>query len=132
MSKSYGNTISLRGTPSVTRKKSTMQTDPARMRRTDPGEPERCPVWQLHAIYSDDDAKPGCTGLPQPGIGCLDCKNAGAGGDPEGAEALHSAAALSGRSFAAAQHHRRRLRARARLAQKRCATCARRWAWTTQ
>lgn len=76
MSKSYGNTINLReDADSVTRKVRTMQTDPARMRRTDPGEPERCPVWQLHAIYSDEDtlswAQQGCRSA---GIGCLECK----------------------------------------------------------
>ena len=76
MSKSYGNTINLReDADSVTRKIRTMQTDPARMRRTDPGDPERCPVWQLHAIYSDEDtlswAQQGCRSA---GIGCLECK----------------------------------------------------------
>ncbi len=76
MSKSYGNTIYLReDAESVTRKIRTMQTDPARVRRTDPGEPERCPVWQLHAIYSDEStrgwAQEGCRSA---GIGCLECK----------------------------------------------------------
>ena len=76
MSKSYGNTINLReDAESVTRKVRTMQTDPARMRRTDPGEPERCPVWQLHAIYSDESTlgwvQDGCR---KAGIGCLECK----------------------------------------------------------
>ena len=76
MSKSYGNTINLReDAESVTRKVRTMQTDPARMRRTDPGEPERCPVWQLHAIYSGEETlawvQQGCRSA---GIGCLECK----------------------------------------------------------
>ena len=76
MSKSYGNTINLReDAESATRKVRTMQTDPARMRRTDPGEPERCPVWQLHAIYSDESTlgwvQDGCR---KAGIGCLECK----------------------------------------------------------
>ncbi len=76
MSKSYGNTIYLReDADSVTRKIRTMQTDPARVRRTDPGEPERCPVWQLHAIYSDEStrgwAQEGCRSAD---IGCLECK----------------------------------------------------------
>ena len=76
MSKSYGNTINLReDAESVTRKVRTMQTDPARVRRTDPGEPERCPVWQLHAIYSGEDTlawvQQGCRSA---GIGCLECK----------------------------------------------------------
>ena len=76
MSKSYGNTISLREEPeAVTRKIRTMPTDPARVRRTDPGTPEKCPVWQLHQVYSGDDVKAwvrqGCTSA---GIGCIECK----------------------------------------------------------
>lgn len=78
MSKSYGNTILLReDTKMLQDKIKTMQTDPARVRRTDPGEPERCPVWQLHKVYSDEQTKAwvqeGCTSA---GIGCLDCKAA--------------------------------------------------------
>tara|TARA_E500000331_G_scaffold260143_1_gene251042 strand:+ start:861 stop:2039 length:1179 start_codon:yes stop_codon:yes gene_type:complete len=76
MSKSYGNTISLREDPdSVDKKIRTMTTDPARVRRTDPGDPEKCPVFDLHKIYSDDErrqwVKDGCTSA---GIGCIDCK----------------------------------------------------------
>ncbi len=76
MSKSYGNTISLREAPEEVEKKlRTMPTDPARVRRTDAGDPEKCPVWQLHAVYSNDEVKAwvqeGCTSA---GIGCLDCK----------------------------------------------------------
>jgi tryptophanyl-tRNA synthetase len=76
MSKSYGNAIELRDEPaSVTRKIRTMPTDPARVKRSDPGNPERCPVWQLHLVYSDAERKEwvrqGCTTA---GIGCLDCK----------------------------------------------------------
>jgi tryptophanyl-tRNA synthetase len=76
MSKSYNNTIGLREDPdSVDKKLRTMQTDPARVRRTDPGDPEKCPVWELHKIYSDEQTlewvKDGCTTA---GIGCLDCK----------------------------------------------------------
>lgn len=76
MSKSYGNTISLRENPSVVEDKiRTMPTDPARVRRTDPGEPDKCPVWNLHQVYSDDDLKnwvvDGCTTAK---IGCIDCK----------------------------------------------------------
>jgi tryptophanyl-tRNA synthetase len=76
MSKSYGNAILMREDPAeVTRKVRTMQTDPARMRRTDPGNPENCPVWPLHQIYSDQATREwvvqGCTTA---GIGCLDCK----------------------------------------------------------
>ncbi len=76
MSKSYGNTISLREAPeSVTQKLRTMPTDPARVRRTDPGDPRKCPVWKWHEVYSNDDVRnwvrEGCTSA---GIGCLDCK----------------------------------------------------------
>jgi tryptophanyl-tRNA synthetase len=76
MSKSYGNSIFLREEPAeVTQKIRTMQTDPARVRRTDPGNPEKCPVWGLHKIYSDAATKDwvvqGCTTA---GIGCLECK----------------------------------------------------------
>ena len=76
MSKSTGNAIFLREDPAeVTRKVRTMQTDPARVRRTDPGNPEACPVWPLHQIYSDQATRDwvwkGCTTA---GIGCLECK----------------------------------------------------------
>jgi len=76
MSKSYGNTIGLREDPAVVSEKlRTMQTDPARARRTDPGNPEKCPVWDLHKIYSGEATQKwvveGCTTA---GIGCLDCK----------------------------------------------------------
>jgi tryptophanyl-tRNA synthetase len=76
MSKSYHNTISLRETPdSVQEKLRTMPTDPARVRRTDPGNPDVCPVWQLHQVYSDEErrnwVREGCSTA---GIGCLECK----------------------------------------------------------
>jgi tryptophanyl-tRNA synthetase len=76
MSKSYGNAIAMREDPaSVTKKIRTMPTDPARVRRTDPGEPDRCPVWQLHQVYSSpaqrDWVQAGCRSA---GIGCLECK----------------------------------------------------------
>jgi tryptophanyl-tRNA synthetase len=76
MSKSYGNTIGLREDPdSVARKLKTMQTDPARVRRSDPGDPDKCPVWDLHKLYSSEDTKAwvqqGCRAA---GIGCLECK----------------------------------------------------------
>ncbi|MCB1959044.1 MAG: tryptophan--tRNA ligase [Rhodocyclaceae bacterium] len=76
MSKSYGNTISLReDAESVTKKIRTMQTDPARVRLTDPGDPEKCPVWQLHQIYSNDATLEWVqTGCRSAGIGCLECK----------------------------------------------------------
>ncbi|GIX21625.1 MAG: hypothetical protein KatS3mg121_0408 [Gammaproteobacteria bacterium] len=76
MSKSYGNTIGLReGPEQVEKKLRTMPTDPARVRRSDPGNPENCPVWSLHQVYSDEARRAwvweGCT---QAGIGCVDCK----------------------------------------------------------
>ncbi|QDX80783.1 tryptophan--tRNA ligase [Denitratisoma sp. DHT3] len=76
MSKSYGNTISLREDEESIRKKiRTMQTDPQRVRRTDPGDPDKCPVWQFHLIYSDAGVKQWVQeGCRSAGIGCLDCK----------------------------------------------------------
>jgi tryptophanyl-tRNA synthetase len=76
MSKSYGNTIGLREDPdSVTRKLKTMQTDPARVRRTDAGDPDKCPVWSLHEVYSDESTRNwAAAGCRSAGIGCLECK----------------------------------------------------------
>jgi tryptophanyl-tRNA synthetase len=76
MSKSYNNTIGLREEPeAVAKKLRTMPTDPARVRRTDPGTPERCPVWQLHLVYSDDRTREWVQwGCRSAGIGCLECK----------------------------------------------------------
>jgi tryptophanyl-tRNA synthetase len=76
MSKSYNNTITLReDEESVTRKVRTMPTDPARIRRSDPGDPEKCPVWQLHLVYSDDERRAWVQeGCRSAGIGCLECK----------------------------------------------------------
>ena len=76
MSKSYGNTIALREDPeTITKKIRTMQTDPARQRRTDPGDPEKCPVWQFHQIYSNDEVKAWVQqGCRSAGIGCIECK----------------------------------------------------------
>ena len=76
MSKSYNNTIALREHPdSIVQKMRKMPTDPARVRRTDAGNPDRCPVWQLHEVYSDEKrrhwVREGCTSA---GIGCLECK----------------------------------------------------------
>src|SRR4249920_519476 len=76
MSKSYNNTITLReDAASVTKKIRTMPTDPARVRRTDPGDPDKCPVWEFHKVYSNeatrDWVQKGCRSA---GIGCLDCK----------------------------------------------------------
>jgi tryptophanyl-tRNA synthetase len=76
MSKSYGNTIGMREEPdSIVKKMRAMQTDPARVRRTDPGDPEKCPVWDLHKIYSDEATRNWASeGCRSAGIGCLDCK----------------------------------------------------------
>ncbi len=76
MSKSYGNTIALREAPeSVEQKLRTMPTDPARIRKTDPGDPGKCPVWQLHEVYSSDELKTwAAQGCRTASIGCLDCK----------------------------------------------------------
>jgi len=76
MSKSYHNTISLReDAASVTQKIKIMPTDPARVRRTDPGDPEKCPVWGLHKVYSDENTQQWVqTGCKTAGIGCLECK----------------------------------------------------------
>ncbi len=76
MSKSYGNAVLMReDSDSVSKKIKGMVTDPARARRTDLGDPEKCPVWQLHKVYSDEATKDwvvkGCTSA---GIGCLECK----------------------------------------------------------
>ncbi len=76
MSKSYKNTISLRESPVIIEKKiRTMQTDPARIRRTDSGDPDKCPVWQFHQIYSTDEQKAWVQeGCRSAGIGCIECK----------------------------------------------------------
>jgi tryptophanyl-tRNA synthetase len=76
MSKSYGNAVLMRDEPAVVTKKIRgMTTDPARVRRTDPGDPQKCPVWAFHKIYSDESTRDwvvqGCTSA---GIGCLECK----------------------------------------------------------
>ena len=76
MSKSYGNTIAIReDADSITKKIRTMPTDPARVRKTDPGDPEKCPVWPFHQIYSDDAT---CAwvqdGFKNAKIGCIECK----------------------------------------------------------
>jgi tryptophanyl-tRNA synthetase len=76
MSKSYGNTITIREEPEeVIKKIRTMPTDPARVRRTDSGDPARCPVWQLHVVYSNEETKQWVDkGCKSAGIGCLECK----------------------------------------------------------
>ena len=76
MSKSYGNTIELRDTPKqVEDKVKRMPTDPARVRRTDPGDPAKCPVWPLHQVYSGAETQAWVQqGCRSAGIGCLECK----------------------------------------------------------
>ncbi len=76
MSKSYGNTIALReDKDSVIKKIRTMPTDPARVHRHDPGDPDKCPVWQLHLVYSDESTKSWVQqGCRSGSIGCLECK----------------------------------------------------------
>jgi tryptophanyl-tRNA synthetase len=76
MSKSYGNAIYLSDPPElITQKLKTMMTDPARKRRADKGDPEKCPVWDLHKIFSDEQTRNWVMdGCKSAGIGCLDCK----------------------------------------------------------
>ncbi len=76
MSKSYGNTIPLNAEPETVEKQlRTMPTDPARVRRTDPGDPEKCPVWQFHQVYSDEEVKQWVQeGCRSASIGCIECK----------------------------------------------------------
>lgn len=76
MSKSLDNTIRLREDPAIVEQKIlTMRTDPARVRRNDPGDPDKCPVFSLHEIYSTSEVKRWATqGCRSAGIGCVDCK----------------------------------------------------------
>lgn len=76
MSKSYNNTVALRDDPETVKKKiRTMPTDPARVKRTDPGNPEKCPVWEFHQVYSDERTREWVQqGCRSAGIGCLECK----------------------------------------------------------
>lgn len=76
MSKSYGNTIPLNAKPEEVEKQlRTMPTDPARVRRTDPGDPAKCPVWQFHEVYSDESVKQWVQeGCRSASIGCIECK----------------------------------------------------------
>ena len=76
MSKSYGNTIDMRDDEkTVGEKIRKMPTDPARIRRNDPGDPEKCPVWSLHQVYSDETTRRWVVeGCKSAGIGCLECK----------------------------------------------------------
>jgi tryptophanyl-tRNA synthetase len=76
MSKSYNNTISMReDVDAVAKKIKTMPTDPARVRRTDPGDPAKCPVWQLHEVYSNSATQEWAqNGCKSASIGCIECK----------------------------------------------------------
>jgi tryptophanyl-tRNA synthetase len=76
MSKSYANTISLRErAEDVENMLKRMPTDTNRVRRTDPGDPDRCPVWQFHQVYSGGEVKNWVMeGCKTAGIGCLECK----------------------------------------------------------
>jgi tryptophanyl-tRNA synthetase len=76
MSKSYGNTIALRDdSDTITKKIRTMPTDPARVRRTDAGNPDKCPVWMFHQVYSDQKTQDWVVqGCKTAGIGCIECK----------------------------------------------------------
>ena len=76
MSKSYGNAVLMRDAPAdVTKKIRGMVTDPARVRRTDPGDPDKCPVWNFHKVYSDAATRDWVVqGCKSAGIGCLECK----------------------------------------------------------
>ncbi len=131
MSKSYNNTITLReDEASVTKKIRTMPTDPARVRRTDPGTPEKCPVWALHQVYSGEDTKQwvrqGCTTA---GIGCIECKQPVISRSAGRAKAdARTRPAISGRSHAGAKiSSPMAAKRRANWPAKPCATCARRW-----
>jgi tryptophanyl-tRNA synthetase len=76
MSKSYGNAIGIReDAASITKKIREMPTDPARVKLSDKGDPAKCPVWQFHLIYSDENRKKWVTeGCTTAGIGCIECK----------------------------------------------------------
>ena len=76
MSKSYNNAIALREeADSVAHKVKRMPTDPARVKRSDVGDPDKCPVWQFHLVYSDEPTRAWVTqGCKSAGIGCIECK----------------------------------------------------------
>ena len=128
MSKSYGNTIGLREDPDeVAKKLKTMQTDPARVRRTDPGNPDMCPVFDLHKIYSDEKTRAwAANGCRTAGIGCLECKKPLIDKVVEEIGGIRKRArGIRGKSRAGAQHRRRgRARRRARPRAPRSMKCA--------
>ncbi len=96
MSKSYNNAITLREDAESVRKKiRTMQTDPARVRRSDPGDPEKCPVWQFHLVYSSETTKQWVQeGCRSAGIGCLQCKEPVIGAVLKEQEPMHDRAQI--------------------------------------
>ena len=117
MSKSYGNTIGLREEPdSVVKKLKAMQTDPARVRRTDPGDPDKCPVWDLHKVYSNADTQAWVQrGCRTAGIGCLECKAPLIEKVVEEIAGISKArAGVRGESGTGTRYHRRGMRTRAR------------------
>jgi tryptophanyl-tRNA synthetase len=129
MSKSYGNSIAMREDPAeVTKKIRKMTTDPARVRRTDPGNPDLCPVWQLHEVYTDDKVHAWVQhGCRTAAIGCLDCKQPVidailAEQQPSSTSMIRRYCAISSPTAATRRGKRPR---------KPCVTCARRWVWPT-
>ena len=76
MSKSYNNAIAIReDRATIEQKVKRMPTDPARIKRSDPGNPDKCPVWQFHQVYTDDSQRQALAqGCKSAGIGCLECK----------------------------------------------------------
>jgi tryptophanyl-tRNA synthetase len=133
MSKSYGNTIGCARTETITKKVRTMPTDPARVRRTDPGDPDKCPVWQLHQVYTDatthEWVQNGCRSA---GIGCLECKQPVVEGILREQQPMLERAQkyMDDPSLLRASSPTVATR-RASTRSKRCATCARRWACRT-
>ena len=127
MSKSYDNTIGLReDAESIAKKIRTMPTDPARVKRTDPGDPEKCPVWQFHLVYSDEKRREWVQqGCRSAGIGCLECKQPVIDAVHRGAEAD----ARAGRSSTwttrrwCARSSPTAARRRASWPRRRCARC---------
>ncbi len=114
MSKSYGNTIGLReDTDSIVKKLKAMQTDPARVRRTDPGDPDKCPVWDLHKIYSTRrHSRVGAEGVPLRGNRLFGMQGAADRENRRGGVGhRQTGAGVRGESRAGTRYHRRRVRA---------------------
>ena len=127
MSKSYGNTIGLReDAETITKKVRTMPTDPARVRRTDPGDPDKCPVWQLHQVYTDEAARVGAKGLPVRRDRLPRVQAARGRRHPaRAATDARTGAEVHGRPVAAACDRRRRLRQGAQVRHRDDARCPR-------